>query len=269
MAQIRNRVVGLVRFSYAGFSGFEKAPEDPAKLAAQLYGRERLERRFRLFEALTLPSLLAQEAAGFQTILLTGEGLPAWARDRLEAAATRLEGCKVVALPPMMHYPAMQAAFDTVAGARDTHLTSFRLDDDDAIDRGLVGRLARQAEGLVALMGAGRPLCIGFNRGFFLELAPGGNRLWDVVEKLPLGIGLAMVAPAAGRENIFRRNHRILPQFFTTLTDAETPAFIRTVHPDNDSAARASGVQGKMAPEAIARAVAAGFPFTAAELLAL
>jgi hypothetical protein len=267
--KVSNRIVGLVRFSYAGLSGFGKAPKDPGQLAAQLSDPARLERRFHLFEALTLPSLLAQDDAGFEVILLTSEALPAPARARLEAAAARLGAARVVALPPMHHYPATQAAFDRVVRETDTHLVSFRLDDDDAIDRGYVARLRRQAEGLQALVPGRRPFAVGCNRGFFLEIGAGGNRLFDVVEKLPLGVGLAMVARAEMRENIFRRNHRLLPQFFTTFTDAETPAFIRTVHADNDSAPHASGVKEKMGQEAIAKEIAARFPFTAEQLLAL
>lgn len=269
MAEYSNRIVGLVRFSYAGLSGFGSGPEDPQARAAQLFDPARLARRFQLFEALTLPSLLAQEDAGFETVFLTSDALPAEARARLEAGAAQLPGARVLALPPMHHYPATQAAFDTVIGRGESHLVSFRLDDDDAIDRGYVARLRRQAEGLQRVADPGRPFVIGCNRGFFLEIGAEANRLYDVVEKLPLGIGLAMVAPVAGRENIFRRNHRLLPQFFTTFTDAETPAFLRTVHTDNDSAPHASGVKEKMGPEAIARAVAAHFPFTAEELLAL
>lgn len=265
----RNRIVGLVRFSYAALSGFAKAPDDIPALEAMLADPVRLERRFHLFEALTLPSLMAQTDTGFETIFLTGTGLPPDARARLEAAAHAVPGGRVVVLPPLHHYPATQRAFAEVVGSDTGHLTSFRLDDDDAIDIDYVARLRRLSEGLLTLCGPERPFAIGCNRGFFLELSPEGNRLYDVVEKLPLGIGLAMTAPVAGGENIFRRNHRLLPQFYTTLTDADTPAFIRTVHADNDSAPHASGVTAKMTEAAIARTIATSFPFTSRGLLAL
>jgi hypothetical protein len=267
--RLRNRIIGLVRFSYAALSGFVKAPEDAVALEAMLSDPVRLERRFHLFEALTVPALMAQTDPAFDTIFLTGTGLPAAARARLDAAARKVPGSRVIALPPLHHYPAMQRAFAQVVGEESTHLTSFRLDDDDAIDIDYIARLRRLSDGLLGLCGAERPFTIGCNRGFFLELSPEGNRLYDVVEKLPLGIGLAMTAPVAGSENIFRRNHRLLPQFYTTLTDADTPAFIRTVHADNDSVPHAGGVVGKMTEAAIARTIADRFPFTADGLLAL
>ena len=51
----------------------------------------------------------------------------------------------VVALPPMEHYPATQAAFGMLPADDCTHLTSFRLDDDDAMDVGHIARLRRMA----------------------------------------------------------------------------------------------------------------------------
>jgi len=263
-----NQIVGLVRFSYPALNGFTRVPADLGDLRAQLYDPARLARRFHLFEHLTLPSLHAQTDADFQVLFVIGTDLPEPARDRLQAAIAPLVGARIVALEPMQHYQATQNAF---AGRRDagaSHLTSFRLDDDDALDRGFIARLRATAAALVPIA-ADRPLVIGANRGFFLRQTPGGNELFDVVEKLPLGIGLAMVAPRASGENIFRRNHRLLPQFYRTFTDTETPAFIRAIHPDNDSEPHGSGVDHAMTEGQIAAAIAAHFPFTMAQLKSL
>ena len=270
MAAIRNRISGLVRFSYPALSGFSRKPDDPAALVRQLYKPDRLAERFRLFESLTLPSVLAQEDTDFHLGVLVGDGFPVAARARLEALLEPLQGrARVVALPLMHHYPATQRALAQVTPQDATHLTSFRLDDDDAMDRGLVARLRRQSQQLLRLVGADQPFVVGHNRGFFLEIAPGANRVYDVVEKLPLGIGLALTAPASSGENIFARNHRLLPQFYTTFTEASTPAFIRTVHAGNDSEPHASGRSGQMEATAVAQAIEAGFPFRLEDLLAL
>lgn len=269
MQPFRNQIVGLVRFSYPAENGFSRGLGDASAERARLFDQDRLEARFRLFEALTLPSLRAQADQDFGLCVLTGEGLPDWARDRLVDGLHDVPGARIVALPVMKHYQATQAAFAQMLDDSATHLTSFRLDDDDAIDQGLVARLRTLSQGLSDLSGRDRILTIGFNRGFFLEIDPGGNRIFDVVEKLPLGIGLAMTAPVASGENIFRRNHRLLPQFFTTYTDADIPAFIRSVHPGNDSAAHVSGQRDQMKPARIAREIASRFPFTMDQLLAL
>lgn len=263
-----NQIIGLVRFSYPALSGFTRVPSDLAALTAQLYDPARLARRFHLFEHLTLPSLLAQTDPDFQTLFVIGTDLPEPARDRLQAAIAPLAGARIVALEPMQHYPATQKAFAVLRDAGASHLTSFRLDDDDALDRRFIARLRATAAALLPIA-AGRPLVIGANRGFFLLQVPGGNELFDVVEKLPLGIGLAMVVPQVSDENIFRRNHRLLPQFYSTFTDTETPAFIRSIHPDNDSEPHGSGVDHKMNEDQIVAAIAAHFPFTTAQLKSL
>ncbi len=265
---IRNRIAGLIRFSYPALNGFAKAPEDIDRLRDQLFETSRLERRFALFEALTIPSLAAQKDA-VDLIVLTGPDLPAPAMERLSAALASLPGAQIVTLPPMLHYQATQEAFARILDPKDTHLTSFRLDDDDAVDRNFVARLRALSDGMLRLLDPSRPLVIGHNKGIFLERGAAGSRLYDVVEKLPIGIGLSLTAPVQSGLNIFRRNHRLLPQFFTTFTDAETPAFIRTIHADNDSAPHASGVVDTMTEADIDAVVARHFPFTGAGLRAL
>ena len=263
----RNQIAGLVRFSYPARSGFAEKSDDMQALAARLYAPERLEQRFHLFERLTLPSLLAQSDPDFTLIVLTGQGFPA--RDRLERALAPLPQAQIVTLPPMYHYPATQAAFDQALDPDAGHLTSFRLDDDDAVDRDLVARLRITVEGLARMRDMSEPVAIGWNRGMFLDLDRGNNRVYEVVEKLPLGIGLALCAPASTRTNIFARNHRLLPQFFDCWTDAQTPAFIRTVHAGNDSAAHVSGrITGRPSTE-LEALLERHFPFTMAELLSL
>ena len=265
----KNRIAGLIRFSYSGLSGFQHKDADTPALEARLYDRARLERRFHFLEKLALPSLIAQTDTDFETLVLVGTSFPAWARDRLAAALAPLPGAQIVALPPLNHYPATQRAFDSLPDRPMTHLTSFRLDDDDAMDRNHIARLRRVSEGMAGLVDRTTPFAIGHNRGLFLDLTGVENRLTEVVEKLPLGIGLALTAPVGSRENIFRRNHRLLPQFFTTFTDAETPAFIRTIHADNDSSAHPSGVVRTPDIAQLEAILAAHFPFRHADLMSL
>lgn len=257
----RNRIVGLVRFSYPSLSGFVRQDADLSQNIAALVASDRLETRFDLFDRFALPSLKAQTDTGFETVFLVGEALPDWARDRLRGLIAGLRGAMIVALPPMPHYQATQAAFGMVPDDGCTHLTSFRLDDDDAMDVGHVARLRRMAEAMLGAVDPTKPFCIGHNRGLFLDLS-GPRPAWRaVVEKLPLGVGLAMCAPVERRENIFRRNHRLLSMYYTTLTDADHHAFIRTIHDGNDSEAKASGHAEEIDAATLARVLRAGFPF--------
>ncbi len=265
MDKVKNRIAGLIRFSYPAQNGFAKSTDDLAALEAQLYDPARLERRFYLFEALTLPSLLAQTDPDFETILLIGDSFPQAARDHLARILAPLRGARIVALPPRPHFAATQSGFAAVERAGATHLTGFRLDDDDALDMDFIARLRRSVSRLLPLA-APKPLVVGYNHGVFLELTPKGNSAYAVVEKLPLGIGLAMTVPWGNPENIFRRNHRLLPQFYTTFTDALTPSFIRTVHADNDSEPYSSGRKPGLTEAQMETLIEANFPFTLAGL---
>lgn len=263
----RNQIAGLVRFSYPARSGFAKKGEDIAEIEAALYDPDRLDRRFHLFEKLTVPSLVAQTDGDFSLIVLTGQGFPAHAR--LARALAPLPRARIMSLPPMHHYPATQAAFDMALDTEATHLTSFRLDDDDAVDRDMIARLRRTAEALNRIQGGQEPFAMGWNRGFFLELSRGGNIIHEVVEKLPLGIGLALCAPAGTRANIFARNHRLLPQFYDCWTEATTPAYIRTVHAGNDSSAHISGRSATLPFDEVEQLIARHFPFSLSDLMAI
>lgn len=263
----QNRIVGLVRFSYPALTGFVRQDEDIVQQQAMLHSRDRLEARFRLFEALALPSLKSQSDRDFETLFLVGQDLPDWAMARLASGIADLRGARIVAMEPMQHYPATQRAFGSLADDGCSHLTTFRLDDDDAMDIHHIARLRRMADSLLPVVDGSRGFCIGHNRGLFLDLSAPQPEWSDVTEKLPLGVGLAMCAPVESRENIFRRNHRLLPMFFTTLTDADTPAFIRTVHDGNDSEAKPSGVVRPIAGDRLTRMLRRGFPFFDAETL--
>lgn len=235
----KNRLAGLIRFSYPALSGFTAKSPDVETLEATLYARPRLERRFALFETLALPSLVGQTDQGFETLVLVGENLPRWAYDRLKAGLAPLDA-RIIALPPMHHYPAIQKAYASLPGGPGSHLTSFRLDDDDALDTGHVARLRRVAQGIAAFTAT--PFAIAHNRGLFVDLTGPAPRFTEATEKMPLGIGLALCAPVAETDTIFRRNHRLLPQFLTTFSDATEMAYLRSVHDGNDSSAHTTGV---------------------------
>ena len=262
-AKFRNQIVALIRFSYPAENGFAASSGSITETEARLYDPARLEARFRLFEGLTLPSLKAQTDRDFTTILLVGKTLPKTARDRLLDVLEPLPGARVIALPSLPHYTATRRAMNMAELPGHTHLTGFRLDDDDALDIRHVARMRERVATLLPLLGLDRPLVTGCNAGWFLKLDPAGNRLTRVVESWPIGIGLALTTPFGHGETIFRRNHRIATQHYNCFTDAETPAFIRTIHHGNDSDAYATGLSEEVGWDEAAPLIAADFPFTA------
>lgn len=261
--KFRNQTIGLMRFSFPCKGGFAKEEEDMDALEARLFDPDRLARRFDLFEKLTLPSIKAQSDGDFRMVFLIGKNMPDLWRDRLNDGIAGLKGARVVSLQPMQHYLAIRKAYNLATPDHATHVTGFRLDDDDAMDLDHIARMRRTVEAMLPAVGMEAPLVTGCNRGYFLERKPTGNEIYEVVEKNPIGLGLAMTTPRDVSENIFRRNHRFCSQFYNTFTEAVTPAFIRTVHTDNDSDPHASGKIEKTTWADVAPVLESHFPFTA------
>ncbi len=266
----RNHIIGVVRFSYPSSNGFRLMDKQPARRIAALYDKARLEQRFHLFEGLTIPSLVAQSDGDFTLAVLVGSDLPAWAVARLQAALASLANARVVTMPGgLEQIDAAERLRSLLLRDDATHVTEFRLDDDDAIDRDHISRLKARAAVLAPMLGLNRPLVIGCNRGLVLHLDQAGHVFHDVTEKLPIGIGLAITVPRRSKVGIFRRNHRLLPQFFSTFTDADVPAFIRTVHATNDSEPHSSGQSRILTDAEVSTILAAHFPFDLSQLSAL
>ena len=265
----RAQVIVVIRFSYVADSGFRISRKGLDGVRATLYDPDRLERRFRLFSALTLPSLLGQTDPDFTLAVLIGDDFPPDFRARLEQLIAPLRDAHVIALPPANNYRSTKNTIEAVRQPWATHVTSVRLDDDDALGRGVIASLKHLAPRVQALGPDDAPAVICFNNGLFLELSDQGNRLFGVIEKLPLGIGMGMIAPVGARPTIFSTDHRRVHTRWNCYTEALTPQFIRTVHRDNDSGALVSGERFDYTGDEIDRILHDHFSHQQAELLDL
>lgn len=231
----QNQVIGLVRFSYPALSGFVQSHETPKEQAAFLYDPDRLDRRFHLFEAVCLPALLAQSDPDFTMLFLVGDDLPDAYKIRLADLVEPLKSAAVIEQPSEHHYTIIKRCFSIVPQDGFTHRTSFRLDDDDALDRKYIKRLKTTCRKLKPLCATDAPVAIGFQRGFYVRQQAGGNEVFDAVERTPLSVGTALMTYAGHKDNIYARNHRKLGQFYNLYSDMTAPAYIRAIHSDNDS----------------------------------
>lgn len=266
---MRAQVIVVIRFSYVAEAGFKISSQGLDAIRQTLYNPERLARRFRLFEALTLPSLLAQTDADFSVAVLIGDDFPADDRACLARLIAPLRHAQIVALPPLNNYKSTRLAILACQKPETTHVISVRLDDDDAFARDCIAAQKQIAPNVAALGPHDAPAVVCFNNGLFLEMSDQGNRLFGVIEKLPLGIGMGMITPVDARATIFSTDHRRVHTRWNCYTEALTPRFIRTVHRDNDSGALASGELPSYSDRDIDQILAAHFPFSRADLLAL
>jgi hypothetical protein len=267
-AKIQPQAIVVIRFSYLGESGWRLTHNGLEANRAALYDPARLKRRFHLFEALTLPSLLAQTDPDFTTAILIGTDFPKEWRTRLADMVKPLRDARVIALPPMKNFAATKQAIQ-LSTSTESHVITIRLDDDDAMSVDCIAEQKRLGPMVLEISGIDTPTIVSFNNGLFLKIADTGNRLFGVIESLPLGIGMGMIAPKTVRPTIFSTDHRQIHTRWNCYTDSVTPHFIRTVHGDNDSGARVYGVQKDYTDTELDQIMADRFPFTRTELLGL
>lgn len=264
-----NQIVGLIRFSFATLGNFYPGFDTIEAMEAFLYDPERLERRFAWFEGLCLPSLVAQSDPDFTMILLVGANMPAAYRSRLRASVRALPAARVIEAPPAWHYAGIKAAFAEVPATGFTHRTTFRFDDDDALDRGFVARLREVAPRVMALGDAETPAAISFNLGFHLARRKGTAALHATCERMPISVGAAVIAPAGHPDNVYRWNHRQLPQFLNTFIETRSWSYIRTIHRDNKSDPKRTGETLDLPDARIDAILREHFGFDRARLLSL
>ncbi len=263
-------VVGVVRFSVLTLDYYAERFGTVERIAEHIFSPERLALRFRLFENLCLPSLAHQDDRDFRAVILTSTELPADARARLDALVAPHDHIDLFAAAPDQHYPITRAAYRSVPLGGASHKLWFRLDDDDALSRDYVARLKHIGQGLRAVH-ADAPFMIAFNRGFYVELTgqEGGNTIVDCVERAPLSVGTALLAPAEYDRTPYRYNHRALGQHYNLYTDIAAPVFLRTVHSDNKSQPTRQGLTHKVPTARVERQIRQRFGFDTDMLRAL
>lgn len=257
------QIKALIRFSYLSKGGFAISNMAHDDLADLLYSPERLEKRFQIFERLTLPSLARQTDKDFKLGILIASSFPeTWAL-RLRGLIEGHDNFQIIQLPTMIHIRAIYKAYDLLTTEPNTtHIASFRLDDDDAVHKDIIAQTREHAESLIHVgRNISNPFVISFNRGFYLRSKTNKSdySFGEFYEKTPVAAGMTLVSPVGNRCNVFRRNHRKANQFFNCYSDMTAPMFIRTFHGDNDSTVMPTGRAGDLPPKEVEKILADGF----------
>lgn len=232
---IRNELIGVLRFSYPAKEGFAVSGLDEDALEAHLYDAERLETRFRYLETITLPSLAAQTDPDFRCVLLSGSTLPMRHRKRLRGLEERYAFLKVCFMERMGALAAAKRSFRRGITGDPTHITGFRIDDDDAVATDYIARTREISDRLLDAGLAERPTVVAFSRGVYWDMHDPRQPFWDFREPQPLGLACAMITTADLPTCIYRYNHRRLACHVPTMMESDGIAFLRTLHGHNDS----------------------------------
>lgn len=266
MAGTKNQLVGLIRFSYFARSGGWNIKVSSDEHKSALFDKKRMALRFRLFEKLTLPSLLNQTDNDFKCVILGSDQMPENYQLKLLDMIEGYENISFLPMPPMQHHVAIAKALEQAKDSTADLFTSFRLDDDDMVQKTYIESLKHKIELSDRLIEPGKPLVTSFNSGMFMEKTEYGNIVYDVVERTPGAQGTAMTTHIDETRNVFTRNHRKLPAFFRTVSYIEGPVWLRTVHSNNIANPKITGRHNLIDPAKIENLLESHFGLTMQEV---
>ncbi|MEJ2028530.1 MAG: glycosyltransferase [Maritimibacter sp.] len=142
------QVFGHIRFSFFGKNDtkISRLEMSDTERFNTLYAPERMETRFHFFENITLPSLRTQDDQDFRIIVASSEVMPDVYKARLLDICADMPQIKVL----FSKFPSIQRTCNKyiraeLADAKERSV-HFRLDDDDAMSRHVIGKLRRDAE---------------------------------------------------------------------------------------------------------------------------
>ncbi|MGR3503429.1 glycosyltransferase [Pseudaestuariivita sp.] len=264
------QVQGLIRFSVLTEDYYADKFDSIDKIAAHIFAPERMERRFHLFEKLCLPSLMRQTDMDFRLGVITSTHLPGDQLERLLSITAPHDNVVLFPEEPAKQYKLLRRSYARLRDERFSHSLSFRIDDDDAVDTDFIARIKRQASGLLQVADPASRTMIAHNYGFYIDMnTDGPNRVFDAKERMPLSVGSALLSPMADPGLPYAYNHRKFAQHYNVYSDIDTPAFLRTLHPDNKSDPAQLGLIDKMKPGRVDRLIRDHFGVEVSDLQAL
>ncbi|MGB2201228.1 MAG: glycosyltransferase [Pseudooceanicola atlanticus] len=264
------QMVGVMRFSVLTTDFTTLRRGTPDEIAERIFRPEAMELRFRLFEALTLPTLLNQTDPDFRLVILTSDQMPKQFLDRLRDLAAPHAGTEVWPAPVDRHYRLLRQSFGRVAPDGSGHRLSFRIDDDDAVDLEMVERSKTISRQLLAFQKDETATMLCWNKGFYYDIAEEGeNSLTDTYLRAPLAIGTTLLHRPEDGHNPYRYNHKNFAAHYNVYSDISLPGFIRSIHPGNSSTPQLEPRRGELPPIRVQRQIRRHFGLDAEALMQL
>ncbi len=231
------KIVFMTRFSYLGAGGWRSRASRDAEL---LFQTERLDKRFDLFEKITLPSLMAQTNKDFDWIILSSSKMPEAYRCRLRQSVSKLEntGRRGVLFREPRHVGGVFKRAIQRIYQPDDLVSSVVLDDDDGVSDDFVTTCREQATLAWEQREQGKDYVVtSFPRGYSLVLADEGANLTE--RHVPFtNLGLTLTARADCKRNLFSMGHKKIGERHPNyLVEKDKPFYLRAVHTSNDSRA--------------------------------
>ncbi|UWQ91193.1 putative rhamnosyl transferase [Rhodobacteraceae bacterium M382] len=235
------QILGLCRFSYLGRGGFKVDHKTLEERHSFLYDPQRMDERLRLFEAITLPSIIGQTDPDFTLIVVTGETMPAPYVERLNALVQGIPQIRICPYPPGRHRNVMARAFHEATDNTDIEpCLQFRLDDDDAMGCRFVERFRETAWDLQSLWSKHDRIAVDFNTGYVFRADINGVSIWPYKYQYS-AIALGMIVQPGCTDTIMSHGHHKLWTTMPTMTLTDEDMMMRGHNDFNDSRLKTGG----------------------------
>ncbi|EEE36378.1 hypothetical protein RKLH11_211 [Rhodobacteraceae bacterium KLH11] len=231
------QVLGLCRFSFPALGDFQIEHDTVEERRRYLYDPARLEERFRLFEAVTLPGFRAQTDEDFELLIVVGDCLPKAASDRLNDLVAPVKQIRIIQKPVDPNQKHRQAMKQVLQAARlepGSPCLQFRHDDDDAVAVDFIERLRLAAKDGEALIAKNETIGIDFTNGYLAEFGAQGVRAAPVYKSL-LGVGLGMYIAGDCSHTIISFAHNRIGRFMPVISYPDASMWVRSLNQFNDS----------------------------------
>lgn len=228
------QAIGLCRFSYPAYGGFQVEHETIDERIAYLYADARLEDRFRLMETVALPSLRAQTDQNFGLVVVIGDQFPAHHVQRLELLIEDLPQAIIHKEPPRKQREVMKEILNDARIEPQKPCLQFRFDDDDAIAVDFVEKLRAAANTCAPLLAQSRSVAFDWNRGYVANFGTDGIRAAEVFRQFYVA-SLGMLIRGNCGVTIMNFSHEKIPQFMPTVSFSDPAMFVRGLNEHNDS----------------------------------
>lgn len=228
------QVIGLCRFSYPAIGGFQVDHETIEERIAYLYNDARLEERFRLFEAVVLPSLRAQTDPDFELIVVVGDQMPAHHLARLKALIDDLPQARMHAEPPRPQREVMKQILNAARRDFSQPCLQFRCDDDDAVAVDFIEQLRKAANDCAGLTRQHKSVAFDWNKGFIAEYSDKGISAAEIFRPFDVA-ALGMWVKGDCHLTIMNFAHNKINRFMPSVSFDEPRMFVRGHNASNDS----------------------------------
>jgi FkbM family methyltransferase len=227
-------IYGILRFSVV-----TNAPEEHWRLARYcqneytdiLFSDERLNKKLRLLENFTLKSIENNNTENFVLLIIYSSLMPKWATDRLKEISASRDYITIAPMEPTNTISRFSA--DIVDSLRDKTqpYITFRIDDDDAIDKHFLNKLGNYSN--IEYVGK----VITSQNGLYLAASGKADRILLRRMTYPnIGIGLALVAGPGQSRTIFNMgNHFHVAKRAEVIVEDRVDTWIRSLYEDSDS----------------------------------